>query len=107
MPHFLIEAAYKDTAAKAMIANPQGRSDVIGKACQSLGGRLISLYFAFGDYDVIVIVELPDNQAAMALAMAVGASGALSKYRTTVLLSPDEAVGAMQKAKEVGYSAPR
>lgn len=107
MPYFLIEAAYKDTSAKAMIANPQGRSDVVDKACQALGGRVHSFFFAFGDYDVVVIVELPDNQAAAALALGVGASGGLSKYRTTVLMAPDEAMGAMRKAKDVGYSAPR
>ena len=107
MPHYLIEAAYKDTAAKAMVANPQDRSDIVRKTCESLGGKLHSFFFTFGDYDIVTIVELPSNQAAMSLALAVGSAGALSKYRTTVLLSPEEAIAAMRKAKDVNYTAPR
>jgi uncharacterized protein with GYD domain len=107
MPHYLIEAAYKDSAAKAMIANPHSRADVVRKTCESLGGRLHSFYFAFGDYDVVTIVELPDNQAAAALALTVGASGALSKYRTTVLMTAEDSVAAMQKAGDVSYIPPR
>jgi uncharacterized protein with GYD domain len=107
MPHFLVEAAYKESAAKAMIQNPQNRADVVRKTVESLGGKLISFYFAFGDYDVVTIAELPDNQTAMALALAVGAGGGLSKYRTTVLLTTEESIGGMRKAKDVSYSAPR
>ncbi len=106
MPHYMIETAYKDSAAKALVANPQDRVAVVRKSCESLGGRLHSLFFAFGEYDVVTIVELPDNQSAAALALSVAAGGALSKYRTTVLLSPEEAVGAMRKARDVSYAAP-
>lgn len=107
MPHFLIEAAYKDSAAKAMIANPQNRADVIRKTCESLDGKMHSFFFAFGEYDVVVLVELPGNQAAAALALVVGASGALSKYRTTVLMTSEESVEAMRRAGDVSYTAPR
>jgi uncharacterized protein with GYD domain len=107
MPHYLIEAAYKDSAARAMIQNPQNRSEVVRKTCESLGGKMHSFFFAFGDYDAVVIVELPNNQAAMSVALAVGSAGGLSKYRTTVLLSPEESLEAMRQAKDVSYSAPR
>ncbi len=107
MPYCMLETAYKDSAAKALIARPQDRIAAIEKAAKSLGGRLVSLYFAFGDYDVVTIVELPDNEAAAAFALSAGAAGALSKYRTTVLLEPAEAVAAMRKAKKVTYTAPK
>jgi uncharacterized protein with GYD domain len=65
------------------------------------------LYFAFGEYDVVTIVELPDNKAAAALALGVGASGALSKYRTTVLMTQDEAMEAMRRAGDISYIPPQ
>ena len=77
------------------------------KTCESLGGKLHSFFFSFGDYDATVIVELPDNKAAAALALAVGGSGALSKYTTTVLMTTAEAVEAMKAAKKVSYMAPQ
>lgn len=107
MPYFLVETAYNSEAAKALVATPQDRLEAVKSACESLGGRLHSLFFAFGEYDVVTIVELPDNEAAAALALAVGSSGALSKYRTTVLLAPDEAVRAMKRARDAAYAAPR
>ena len=65
-------------------------------------GRVEAGYFAFGDYDVVFISELPDNVSAAAFALAVTAGGAVSSYKTTVLLS-DEAVEAMRKAAESSY----
>ena len=62
--------------------------------------------FSFGDYDAIVIAELPDNVTAAALAMAVGSTPGLSSYKTTVLLTSDEAMDAMRKASGVGYRSP-
>ena len=106
MPYFLIETAYNASSAKALAANPQDRVEAVKKACESLGGRFVSLYFAFGEFDVITTVELPDNEAAAAMALAIGSTGALSKYRTTVLLSPEEAVRAMKKVGSVSYAVP-
>jgi uncharacterized protein with GYD domain len=107
MPLYMFETAYKDTAAKALISKPQDRVAAVEKACASLGGRLVSLYFAFGDYDVVTIVELPDNEAAAAFALGASAGGALSKFRTTVLLSTAEAVSSMKKAKKLAYAPPK
>ncbi len=107
MPHFLIEASYSNAAVKAFVAKPQDRKAAIEKLCKSMGGKLVQIYFAFGDADAIVIAELPDNEAAAAVALATGASGALSKYRTTVLMTTEEAVSAMKKAKKATYTPPK
>ena len=107
MPHYMIQTAFKDTAAKAMIAKPQSRDDNARKTAESLGGKLHSFFFAFGEYDTIAIVELPDNQAAAAVALAVAAGGAVAKCQTTVLMTPTEAVGAMKKATAVAYKPPK
>ena len=59
MAFYLIQAVYKDTAAKWLIMHPQTREDDIGKTCKSLGGKLHSLFFAFGEYDVVAIANCP------------------------------------------------
>ncbi|HEX9905421.1 MAG TPA: GYD domain-containing protein [Propylenella sp.] len=107
MPYYLIQASYKETAAKALVARPQDRSGVVKKMVESLGGKLHSFFLSFGDYDVVAIAELPGNEAAVAMGLGSVAGGALSKYHTTVLLAPDEAVGAMKKAKKVAYTPPK
>ena len=107
MPYYLIQSTFKDSATKALVAKPQPREDVVAKTAKSLGGKLHSFFFAFGEYDTAVIVELPDNQAAAALALAVAGSGALAKYQTTVLMTSSEAVEAMKKAKKVAYTPPK
>jgi uncharacterized protein with GYD domain len=107
MPYYLIQASYKETAAKALVARPHDRSAVVAKMCKSLGGKMHSFFLAFGEYDVVVIAEVPGNDAAVAMGLGSVAGGALAKYNTTVLISPDEAVSAMKKAKKVVYAPPK
>lgn len=107
MPFYLIQAAYKESAAKALVGKPQDRSAVVRKTVQSLGGTLHSFFLALGDYDVVAIAEFPDNESAAAMGLGTVSGGALSKYKTTVLLSPEEAVGAMKRAKKVAYAPPK
>jgi uncharacterized protein with GYD domain len=107
MPYYLIQASYNQGAAKALLARPHDRSGVVKKMVESLGGKLQSFFLAFGEYDIVAIAELPGNEQAVAMGLATVSGGALSKYNTTVLLSPDEAVGAMKKAKKVAYTPPK
>lgn len=107
MPYYLIQASYKESAAKALIARPQERSGVVRKMVESLGGKLHSFFLSFGEYDVVAIVELPGNEAAVAMGLATVSGGALSKYHTTVLLSPTEATAAMKRAKKAAYTPPK
>ena len=73
---------------------------------EGLGGKLESFDYAFGDYDAVIIAELPDNVSMVALSMAVGASGAIRSLKTTVLIPVNEAVEAMRKAGTLGYRPP-
>jgi uncharacterized protein with GYD domain len=104
MPYYLIQASYKESAARALVAKPQERSAAVKKMVESLGGKLHSYFLSFGDYDVLAIAELPGNDAAVAAGLATVGGGAVSKYHTTVLLTPAEATAAMKKAKKVAYS---
>ncbi len=106
MAHYLIEVAYNNRGISDLVNNPQDRYAHIRSVIEGMGGRVESSYFAFGDYDSIVIAELPDNVSAAAFALAVGAGGAMRRYKTTVLMTTDEAVEAMRKASTLGYRPP-
>jgi uncharacterized protein with GYD domain len=104
VPKFLYEASLTVEGVKGLQREGgSGRLEAVTKAAESLGGRLESLYFAFGEHDVYVIVDLPDNESAAALTLAVNASGAITT-RTVVLLKPEELDRATQKS--VQYRPP-
>ena len=104
MAKFLFEAHYTPEGAKG-IAKDGGsaRRAAIENAVTGLGGRLETFYFAFGGVDAYVIVDLPDNVTAAAMALAVGQSG-LASTRTVVLLTADEVDAATKKS--VTYRGP-
>jgi uncharacterized protein with GYD domain len=106
MPHFLTQAAYTDQAWQALVANPQNRLDAIRPVIEKLGGRVVNAYFAFGDYDFVLITELPDNVSAAALAIAASAGGACKSVKTTPLMEATEGLEAIRKAGTSGYRAP-
>ena len=66
MPHFLTQVAYNEQAWQSLVSNPQNRLDAIRPVVEKLGGRVVNAYFAFGDYDFVLITELPDNATAAA-----------------------------------------
>jgi uncharacterized protein with GYD domain len=103
MPQFLHQVAYTSDAWKALIAHPQDRIDAVRSAIEKLGGKLLHGWFAFGDYDVVAITEMPDNVSAAAIAIAFAGGGACKSVQTTPLLNQQEAMAAMRKASECGY----
>jgi len=103
MPHYLQQVAYSHEGWSALLANPQNRIEAVRPAVEKLGGRIEAAWFSFGDYDVVVITELPDNVSAAGIAMAFAAGGACKSVQTTPLISPDEALAALKKARECGY----
>ena len=90
MPKFMIEASYPVEGVRGIqSAGGSARREAVSEVAESMGGKMESFYFAFGDRDALVIVDLPDNEAAAAIALAVNASGGAS-VKTTVLLTPEE-----------------
>jgi len=73
---------------------------------ESLGGKLITVDYCFGEFDVVSIAELPDNTAMASLVMAVGASGSVTNLRTTVLIPTADGFAAAERAKEISYLPP-
>ena len=106
MPLYLARFRYTTDAVKALVDQPQDRSAAARELAETLGGKLLGFWFAFGEFDGVFLMEAPDNASAAAVAMAVGASGALSEIETTVLLDMDEAQEAMRKAAAATYRPP-
>ncbi len=104
MPKYLIEASYTLEGVKGVqSAGGSSRRDAVAKVAESMGGRLEAFYFAFGDHDVYAIADLPDNESAAAIAIAVNATGAVV-LRTVVLLEPQEIDAAVKRS--VDYRPP-
>ena len=104
MPRYLLQASYTTEGIRGLLKDGGSkRRAAAEQAIKSLGGRLEVFYFAFGDTDAFVIAEAPDNISAAAVALAIGASGAVHA-KTTVLLTPEEMDQATKKT--VSYSPP-
>ena len=96
MPMYLFTANYSAQSAKAIMSSGgTARRTAIEQMVSNLGGRLESFHFAFGDNDAYVLVELPDNKTAAAVALTVNGSGA-ANTRTVVLMTPEEVDEATQ-----------
>jgi uncharacterized protein with GYD domain len=104
VPKFLIEARYNTEGVRG-IADQGGsaRRDVVQKIFEAKGGKLEGFYFAFGRADAYVFGDLPDNETAVAIALAVNSDERVSA-RTTVLLTPEEVDSAAEQS--VDYSGP-
>jgi len=103
MPHYLHQVAYSREGWEALLAHPQNRIEAVRPAIEKLGGKIDTAWFAFGDYDIVVITEMPDNVSAAAIAIAFAGGGACKAVQTTPLMSAADALQAMKKAGECGY----
>ena len=104
MAKYLIIASYTAEGMKGVISKGgTARRDAVAKTVADVGGQVESFYFAFGEDDAYVVADLPENTAAAAIGMAVGASG-MASVKTVVLLTPEEVDRAAQT--QVAYRAP-
>ena len=92
-----------------MTENPSDRPEAVRRVIESHGGKLIQFYWVFGDADVIYIYETPDRENAMSILLSLSSRGAIKSQETTVLISNDEAMRAMERAGAVdtGYRTPK
>ena len=104
MPKYLITASYTQEGVKGVAsAGGSSRRDAVAHLAESVGGSLESFYFAFGGHDAYVVVDLPDNETAAAVALTVNSSGVVA-ISTVVLLTPEEVDAAAKKS--VDYRPP-
>jgi uncharacterized protein with GYD domain len=104
MPKYLIQASYTPQGVEGVRSKGgTSRRDAVADTVRSLGGQLESFYFGFGDQDAYVIVDLPDNEAAAAVALTVNAAGGATA-NTVVLLTPEQVDEAAKRS--VDYRPP-
>jgi uncharacterized protein with GYD domain len=98
MLKYLIQANYVGEGVKGLLKEGgTSRRAAVEKAVKSLGGTLVAFYYAFGETDAYVVIEVPDNASAAALGLTVSSSGAVA-VKTTVLMTPEELDEAAKKA---------
>ena len=104
MPKYLAVASYTSEGIKGLTkAGGVSRRTVVDKLLKSLAGHLEAFYFAFGENDAYLILDVPDNLTAAAISLAVAGAGA-TRMKTIELLTPEEIDQAMKK--HVHYEPP-
>jgi uncharacterized protein with GYD domain len=106
MPLYLTKFSYTPETWARLISKPEDRRTAAQTYIESVGGTLHGFWYAFGEHDGYTLWEAPDNVSMAAVALALGAGGAISSLQTTVLLSVDETIDALRKAKQVQYRPP-
>lgn len=104
---YLLQVAYTPEAWASLVAEPKSRIEAVRPAVEKLGGKIVHAWFAFGDHDLIAVLEMPGNVEAAAFSVAASAGGAVRSIKTTPLLSTEEGLEALKKAATSGYKAPK
>ena len=107
MAHYSLQVAYTPLGWAALLKDPQHRLEAIKPVIERLGGSVVNGWFMFGEYDLLVICELPDDVSAAALSMAISAGGAARAVKIAPLMSFEDGLEAMRKAKAAEYAPPR
>ena len=106
MPHYLLQASYNGEAWGTQIKGPQNDINRVRPAVEALGGTVDCAFYAFGEYDVVAIIQFPDNASAGAFSVAASAGGAVNAIKTTPLMTVEEGMEMMRKAAGAGYRPP-
>ena len=107
MALYLYQAAYTAESMAAQIKEPQDRIEAVRPALEALGAKILVGGFPFGEYDVLVIYEAPDDTTAASVAMAIAGGGAVRSSKTTRLLSGQEWIESLRKAQGSQYRPAR
>jgi len=108
MPNYLIRFSYQSPVIKRMIDHADINTASEAKAMVgSLGGTLLGYWYAFGDFDGVVLIEAPENSVAAAVGMAIRGTGHVTKLETTVLLSMEEAKASLHLAATANHLPPQ
>ena len=106
MSYYLLQVAYTPESLASQMKNPQSVTERTKSVIESMGGKLLSTYYSFGEYDLVQTMECPDGVSAAAVAMIAAAGGALKATKITPLLSVEEGQKALKKAAAVKYKPP-
>ena len=104
MPKFMVIGSYTDQGAKGFAKEGgTARREASAKAVESVGGKVEAMYFAFGENDFFIVIDVPDSAAAAAVAITAKESGAVTS-KMVLLMTPEEVDAALKK--HVQFRAP-
>ena len=104
MAKYLVMASYTADGVKGLMKDGGAKRKAAAEAAiKSVGGRMDSFYFAFGEYDLYAVIDAPDNATLAGVALAINSAGAV-RLKTVVLLSPEEIDDALKKGAK--YTPP-
>ncbi len=104
MARYLFRAKYTQAGVTGLLKEGgTSRREALRQTIEGMGGNLQDLFYAFGDWDLFLITELPDDEAATAVSLNISAAGAL-EVSVTVIVTPETVDAAVSKS--VPYRAP-
>ncbi len=106
MPKYLYQVSYTSESWATQVASPQDREQQVGQVVEKLGGKIEACYYAFGEYDVVLVADFPDNESAAAISLAATSGGGVKSIKTTRLMTKSQGMEAMRKAAGAGYRPP-
>ncbi len=102
MPLYMYQFAYTPESWAAQVKKPENRIENVGHAvCEAAGGKFVGGWLCFGEYDAVLIADMPDMESMTALALAIAAGGAIKASKTTALMTGAQGVKALKKADAV------
>jgi uncharacterized protein with GYD domain len=101
MTIYMYQASYTAKSMAAQLKEPQDPVEAIKPTLEELGAKILVAGFPFGDYDVLVVYEAPDDMTAASVAMAIAAAGEVKSGKTTRLLSGQEWLESLRKRRIV------
>ena len=106
MALYMYQASYTAKAMAAQLTEPQDPVEVIRPALEDVGAKILVAAFPFGEYDLLIVYEAPDDVTAASVAMAVAAAGEVKSAKTTRLLSGQEWLDSLLKRRIVKVRKP-
>ena len=103
MPTFMYQFKYTPAAWASLVKKPEDRGAVVDDLLKGLGGRLISIYYSFGEWDGMVIFEAPDEVTAMTAVVTILTPGHLEATKTTVLFTMQDMINATRRAAKLRF----
>jgi uncharacterized protein with GYD domain len=97
MALYMYQASYTAKSMAAQLRQPQDPVEAITATLEDLGATILVAAFPFGEYDLLVVYEAPDDMTAASVAMAVAAAGEMKSAKTTRLLSGQEWLESLRK----------
>ena len=106
MPLYMVQFAYTSDAWATLVDTQEDRSVAIASVAATMDSRMVSYYLTFGEYDGFTLIEAPDEVTAAAIVMVAVKTGHLKTTKTTTVLSVEDGMAAMRKARQASFLAP-